>query len=321
VTHAAVAVPAAAFGPDAGAGPVRAGGRARAALLAAALSVAAGLAGVVAPAGPARATGSAVPRVPEPPAPLIAEWPEPDAGFDAGFGPDVWEGAAGSAARPEEQAAPRPGAATAEEPAAGDAKAGDAKAGDAKAGDAKAKGSAKAGEAAKAKDTAKAKRARKLSMRYSVPVRIRIPSIKVNAPLMKLGVDRKGRLQTPPLSKPGVAGWYVGSVTPGQIGPAVVVGHMDTRTGPAVFYRLRQLKMGALIYVDRRDGSTAVFKARKRIRVPKTKFPTDKVYGDIGNAGLRLITCGGAFDNRTRHYKDNVIVFARLVKAINHRSA
>ena len=171
------------------------------------------------------------------------------------------------------------------------------------------------------KKRAKTKRSRALRMGFSVPKRIRIPSIGVNAPLVKIDVDRRGRLQVPPLSRPGVAGWYVGSASPGQIGPAVVVGHMDTRTGPAVFFRLRRLKPGARIYIDRRDGSTAVFEARKRIRVPKTRFPTDAVYGDIGNAGLRLITCGGAFDHRTRHYRDNIIVFARLVRAINHRSA
>lgn len=172
-----------------------------------------------------------------------------------------------------------------------------------------------------AKKRAKPRRSQALRMEFSVPKRIRIPSIRVNAPLVKIDVDRRGRLQVPPLSRPGVAGWYVGSASPGQIGPAVVVGHMDTRTGPAVFYRLRQIKRGARVYVDRRDGSTAVFEVRKRIRVPKTAFPTDQVYGDTDNAGLRLITCGGTFDNRTRHYRDNVIVFARLVKAITPRAA
>lgn len=165
----------------------------------------------------------------------------------------------------------------------------------------------------------KRKRAR-LQMAFSVPTRIRIPSIKVNAPLVKINVDRRGRLQVPPLSRPGVAGWYVGSASPGQLGPSVIVGHMDTRTGPAVFYRLRKIKRGARVYVDRRDGSTAVFVVRRRIRVPKTAFPTEQVYGDIGNAGLRLITCGGTFDNRTRHYRDNVIVFARLTRAITPRA-
>lgn len=160
-----------------------------------------------------------------------------------------------------------------------------------------------------------------LRMAFAIPTRIRIPSIGVNAPLIKINTDRKGRLQPPPLSRAGVAGWYVGSASPGQIGPAVVTGHMDTRTGPAVFYRLRNVRTGAKIYVDRRDGSTAVFTVRKRIRVPKKSFPTDKVYGDIGNAGLRIITCGGPFDNRTRHYRDNLIVFAKLARAINPRAA
>ncbi|MEV5414402.1 class F sortase [Thermopolyspora sp. NPDC052614] len=165
------------------------------------------------------------------------------------------------------------------------------------------------------------KRARSLRMGFAIPTRIRIPSIGVDAPLVKIGLDRRGRLQPPPLHRAGVAGWYVGSASPGQIGPAVVTGHMDTRTGPAVFYRLRQVRNGARVYVDRRDGSTAVFAVRKRIRVPKTSFPTDRVYGDIGKAGLRIITCGGPFDNRTHHYRDNLIVFAQLVRAINSRAA
>jgi len=330
VASAAVAVPAAAYGPGAADGPARAGGRARAAVmtLALAASVAVGLAGVAVPVAPARAAG-AVPHRPDPPAAAFAEPPavafdeppvaafaEPagvEAGADIGVVPVTEADAAATAttiAGPGPRARAKAGAKSA------------AKA-DAKTGPKTGPGDgAETGAATKAKQGAKAKPARRvLHMRYSVPVRIRIPSIRVNAPLMKLGLDRRGRLQTPPLSRPGVAGWYVGSASPGQIGPAVVVGHMDTRTGPAVFFRLRQLKPGARIYIDRRDGSTAVFEARKRIRVPKTRFPTDAVYGDIGNAGLRLITCGGAFDHRTRHYRDNIIVFARLVRAINHRSA
>jgi len=338
VASAAVAVPAAAHGPGTAGGPARAGGRARAAVMALALaaSVAVGLAGVAVPVAPARAAG-AVPHRPDPPVlagPPAAAFDEPPAAaFDeppavafaepAAVDAEADIGAvpvAGADATTTTVVGPGPRArakAGAKTSAKADAKAG-AKTGP-KAG---TRNGAEADAAAKAKQGAKAKPARRvLHMRYSVPVRIRIPSIRVNAPLMKLGLDRRGRLQTPPLSKPGVAGWYVGSASPGQIGPAVVVGHMDTRTGPAVFFRLRRLKPGARIYIDRRDGSTAVFEARKRIRVPKTRFPTDAVYGDIGNAGLRLITCGGAFDHRTRHYRDNIIVFARLVRAINHRSA
>ena len=98
-----------------------------------------------------------------------------------------------------------------------------------------------------------------------------------------------------------------------------MVGHLDTKTGPSVFYRLKRLRRGDRILVDRRDGVTAVFRVRKIIRVSKSRFPTKKVYGDVPYAGLRVVTCGGVFDRRTGHYSDNVIVFARLVDAIEPR--
>jgi hypothetical protein len=156
-----------------------------------------------------------------------------------------------------------------------------------------------------------------LHMGYAVPEWIRIPSIHVNARLVKIGMDSWGALRPPPLNRPALAGWYAMGRSPGEIGSAVVAGHVDSRTGPAVFYRLKFLHPGARILVDRRDGSTAVFRVQTVIRVPKTAFPAKKVYGDVPYAGLRIITCGGVFDRATGHYRDNVIVFARLQRALD----
>lgn len=155
----------------------------------------------------------------------------------------------------------------------------------------------------------------------STPTRVRIPAIGVDAPLVPLGLNPDGTVATPPLDRPGEAGWYQDGPTPGEPGPAVLLGHVDSaRTGPAVFYQLGRLKPGALVAVRRRDGRTAVFRVDSVERVPKTAFPTQRVYGDLPYPALRLITCGGAFDRRRHEYRDNVIVFAHLVAAAGARS-
>ncbi len=153
------------------------------------------------------------------------------------------------------------------------------------------------------------------SMPRSVPVRVRIPAIKVDARLTKVRADAHGVLQTPPLSRPEVAGWYADGVSPGEIGPAILVGHVDSDSRAAVFYRLRSLRHHDRIFVDREDGSTAVFRVEWTMQVPKKQFPDRKVYGPVNYAALRLITCGGVFDDSTHHYKDNIVVFARLWQA------
>jgi sortase (surface protein transpeptidase) len=109
------------------------------------------------------------------------------------------------------------------------------------------------------------------------------------------------------------AGWFTPGPTPGQFGPAVIAGHVDSTTGPAVFYRLGELQPGATVAVGRQDGTTATFVVDRVERYPKDRFPTSKVYGNTTNrAELRLITCGGSFDQATGHYRDNVVVYAHL---------
>ncbi|HEY8318257.1 MAG TPA: class F sortase [Amnibacterium sp.] len=148
----------------------------------------------------------------------------------------------------------------------------------------------------------------------SVPTRLRIPSIGVDTALMQLGLNKDGTLQVPPYDKHAPAGWYRGSPTPGQIGPSVIVGHVDTyKAGPTVFYRLAQVRAGATITVDRKDGTTAHFVVDRVENVPKDHFPQLEVYGNTDRAELRLITCGGDWDAAAHDYADNTVVFAHLV--------
>ncbi len=141
------------------------------------------------------------------------------------------------------------------------------------------------------------------------PVRIEIPAIGVAAPVDPIGLQGDGSLEVP--TDFGRIGWYTGRPAPGDVGPAIVVGHVDSRRGPAVFYRLRELAAGAEVVVHRADGSRVVFTVHGSARHPKSEFPTDAVYGPTPERALRLITCGGSFDHSSRHYRDNVIVFAR----------
>ena len=143
-----------------------------------------------------------------------------------------------------------------------------------------------------------------------MPVRLRIPAIAVDSTLMELGLRDDGTMEVPPAGFP--AGWYTGAPTPGELGPAVIAGHVDW-TGPGVFYDLHKLAAGNEVRVERADGSTAMFRVTRVEEYRKTQFPTDEVYGDIPFAGLRLITCGGSFNKRTGHYEDNIVAFAELV--------
>jgi sortase (surface protein transpeptidase) len=144
--------------------------------------------------------------------------------------------------------------------------------------------------------------------RVALPARVSIPAIGVDARVIRLGLDRNGALEVP--SRWGDAGWYVHSPRPGAPGPAVLAGHVDSTSGPAVFYRLGALHRGAAIRVARTDGTIARFRVQRVERWPKAHFPTRRVYGDTRRPTLRLITCGGAFDSGTGHYTDNTIVFA-----------
>jgi hypothetical protein len=138
-----------------------------------------------------------------------------------------------------------------------------------------------------------------------------IPAIGVDSGLMDLGLQDDGALEVPPDGFP--AGWFTGAPTPGELGPAVLAGHVDWGGSPGVFHRLRDLVPDDEIAVTRADGTTAVFQVQRVERFAKDSFPTDAVYGDLDHAGLRVITCGGTFDQRARSYADNVIVFAALI--------
>ena len=144
----------------------------------------------------------------------------------------------------------------------------------------------------------------------SPPVRVEIPAIGVSSPLVRLGLNPDGTMQVPGDFQ--VAGWFTGGPQPGQLGPAVIAGHVDSRTGPAVFYRLRDLRPGDQIRVVRADGSRLRFVVEGARSYPKDGFPTGAVFGPVPGAALRLITCAGDFDRARGSYRDNLVVFARL---------
>jgi len=143
------------------------------------------------------------------------------------------------------------------------------------------------------------------------PGRLQIPALGVSTTVVGLGLNADGSLQVP--GNFSQAGWYRASPTPGALGPAVVVGHVDSAaSGPAVFYRLAELRPGDGISIQRADGSTAVFTVTGVREYPKDHFPTGLVYANTSDAALRLITCGGGFDAVSGHYRDNIVVFATL---------
>jgi sortase (surface protein transpeptidase) len=140
------------------------------------------------------------------------------------------------------------------------------------------------------------------------PVRLRIPALGIDAPLTHLGVAPDRTIEVP--ADFAVPGWFDQGPRPGQPGPAVILGHVDSKAGPAVFYRLSRLPVGAVVSVDRADGSTVDFRVRGTQHVAKTAFPTDLVYAPTLEPSLRLVTCGGPFDHTKSSYLDNVIVYA-----------
>ena len=152
-------------------------------------------------------------------------------------------------------------------------------------------------------------------MRGSAPVRLDVPSIGMHSStFVDLGRAADGSIEVP--TDFAAVGFYTPGPTPGQFGPAVIAGHVDSHQGPAVFYRLGALRAGARISVGRKDGSTATFVVDRVASYPKARFPTTEVYGNTtSRAELRLVTCGGSFDDRSGHYVDNVIAFAHLVSA------
>ncbi len=148
----------------------------------------------------------------------------------------------------------------------------------------------------------------------SAPERIDIPRLRMHAPLMAVDESSDGSIDTPPYSKPGMAGWYDGSVTPGQVGTATIVGHVDTHRGPAVFYLLSTVRRGDTIDVRRADNSTAQFTVDAVRVIPRSHFD-NSIYGNASVPELHLITCGGHYNRKAKEYSSNVVVFAHLVSA------
>jgi LPXTG-site transpeptidase (sortase) family protein len=152
---------------------------------------------------------------------------------------------------------------------------------------------------------AKRPRARK---QMPTPARIEIPAIGVSAPIVPLGLNPDHTLQVP--RRFADAGWFVDGPEPGEAGAAVIAGHVDSRTGPAVFYRLRALRPGDRIRIRLRTGASVAFVVQNTRHVSKRRFPVNQVYQRTKRPTLRLITCDGRFDHATHHYVDNYIVFA-----------
>ncbi|KMS82426.1 MULTISPECIES: class F sortase [Streptomyces] len=150
---------------------------------------------------------------------------------------------------------------------------------------------------------------------FSPVQRVRIPAIRVDAPVVQVGLDADGWVAAPPPENPGLAGWFTGAVSPGEKGTAVIVGHVDNKQGPAVFYGLGALKKGNQVEVLRQDGRTAVFEIYGVEVFEKSNFPGDRVYGSKGAPELRVITCGGGF-SKQNGYDGNVVVFARLAAVV-----
>ncbi len=144
------------------------------------------------------------------------------------------------------------------------------------------------------------------------PVALTIPLIGIQTKLVYLGLTTNGELQVP--SSTSVAGWYTGSPRPGAIGSAIIVGHIDSYLGPGIFFRLDTLRRGDKIYVRRADGTLVEFRVTSVQMYLKDHFPTERVYGPVPDAELRLITCGGVFDPATGHYLSNVVVYAVEVR-------
>jgi hypothetical protein len=144
----------------------------------------------------------------------------------------------------------------------------------------------------------------------SEPLNLHIEKINLDTTLTPVGLEADGSIAMP--DGFDIAGWYTHGPTPGELGPAVIVGHVDSTEGIAIFWRLRELMPGDEIIVDRQDGRTARFRVDDIELYSQDEFPTEKVYGNIDHSGLRLITCGGTFSTMTHHYSDNIVVYASL---------
>lgn len=149
-------------------------------------------------------------------------------------------------------------------------------------------------------------------MNRSIPTRLEIPAIGVSTDLIILGKNTDGTLETP--KEYNIAGWYEYSPTPGEIGPAIITGHVDNYLGPAMFYNLKDLVQGSTVKITRDDGTIANFVVDEVKVFDQKAFPTEEVYGNIDHSGLRLITCGGNYDVLSGKYSHNVVVYATYTK-------
>ncbi|SDJ28359.1 Sortase family protein [Frankineae bacterium MT45] len=150
----------------------------------------------------------------------------------------------------------------------------------------------------------------------SEPIRLDIPAIGVSTSVQQLGLAADGSVQVPPLGRDSHAGWYENSPTPGQVGPSILLGHIDSaKYGPGVFFKLGDLRQREQVSVTLADHTVAVFEIERVVEYPKAHFPTYEVYGNLDHAGLRLITCGGHFDPRVKSYEDNIVVYASLISS------
>ncbi|MCF3962401.1 class F sortase [Streptomyces fuscigenes] len=154
-----------------------------------------------------------------------------------------------------------------------------------------------------------------LALPRSAPTRLQIPSIAVDAPFTTLNLDATGKLNPPPANDKNLVGWYEGGVTPGENGTSIVAGHVDTKTGPAVFLLLDDLRAGSTVDITRQDGIVATFTVDSVETFSKADFPDERVYGKSTTPQLRLITCGGSYNRQVKDYTDNVVVFAHLATA------
>ncbi|HQU00476.1 MAG TPA: class F sortase [Acidimicrobiales bacterium] len=154
-------------------------------------------------------------------------------------------------------------------------------------------------------------RQRLITVARSLPVKVIIPSLGVVARVVELGLMADRQVQVPTTTT--VAGWYKLGPTPGQLGSSVLLGHVDSYTGPGIFFRLRDLVAGQSVEVLLANGVTTHFVVERVVQYSKNNFPDRLVYGNHGTQSLNLVTCGGAFDHATGHYEANVVVFTRLV--------
>lgn len=151
-------------------------------------------------------------------------------------------------------------------------------------------------------------------MASSPPVSVRASDVGINSPIKeRVGLNKDNTMEVP--TSYTEAAWYRLGPTPGEVGPAVIIGHVDSYKGPGVFFNVGSMKPGQIVDVAREDKSMARFRIDAIKSYSKAEFPTDTVYGQIDYAGLRLITCGGKFDEKTRSYESNVVVFASLIRA------